>query len=66
MSDIYLEDLPLWGDEEAKTMLENICAKHQIPMEVISELVGMQRERQYQERAHGVYERIAEILDRIS
>lgn len=60
--DAYVEDLPLWRDGAAKELLEALCAKHGVPVEVVTELVVMQRERQYQERAHGIYERITEIL----
>jgi cytidylate kinase len=58
----YLNDLPLWVDAEAQVRLEEVCAKHKIPVEVITELVMVQRERQHQERAHGINSRFEEIL----
>mgnify|MGYP006978599568 CR=1 FL=1 len=58
--DTYLGDLPLWGDEEAKGILESLCTEFQV-----EELVQMQREYQDKERAAGSYERISEILDRL-
>ena len=36
-----------------------------MPLDVITELVTLQRERQHQERAAGSYARIEEILGRI-
>lgn len=60
-----LGDLPLWGDAEAREMLEKICNKNGVPVDVLEELVTVQRERQHQERAHGIYDRFAEILGRI-
>jgi len=58
----YLNDLPLWADNGAKEVLERVCAKHNVPVEVITELVIVQRERQHQERAHGINMRFEEIL----
>lgn len=62
LDDNYLNDLPLWADTEAQKRLEEVCAKHNIPVEVITELVMVQRERQHQERAHGINLRFEEIL----
>jgi hypothetical protein len=62
MSDIYLGDLPLWSDPEAKELLLKLCEKHEVPLQVITDLVAIQRERQDQERAHGVYDAISEAL----
>ncbi len=65
MDDGYLNDLPLWGDEEAQAILARVCNMHAVPVDVVYELVGVQRERQHQERAHGIYLRFEEILGRI-
>lgn len=66
MLDIYEEsgvaDLPLWADEEANAVLQAVCAKHKVPMHVITDLVTLQRERQHQERAAGINARFEEIL----
>lgn len=61
----YLSDLPLWANAKARSILERVCADHGVPVDVITELVTLQRERQHQERAAGVYPRIEEILGRI-
>jgi tRNA1(Val) A37 N6-methylase TrmN6 len=58
----YLSDLPLWGDEAAKEVLIELCRKNSVSLEVITELVTVQRERQHQERAHGINKRFEEIL----
>ena len=63
--DTYLGDLPLWGDEEAKGILESLCKEFLVDIDVFEELVQMQREYQDKERAAGSYERISEILDRL-
>jgi len=60
--DSYIADLPLWSDVKANAVLTDVCATHGVPIEVITELVSLQRERQHQERAAGVYGRIEEIL----
>lgn len=63
--DSYLNDLPLWADESAQAVMENICTKYGLPIDVLTELVMVQRERQHQERAHGINQRFEEILGRI-
>ena len=51
MLDTYEEsgvaDLPLWADEDANAVLQAVCAKHKVPVHVITDLVGLQRERQH-------------------
>ena len=60
--DSAVADLPLWADADASRRLAQVCATHEVPIEVITELVSLQRERQHQERAAGIYARIEEIL----
>ena len=62
MPDVYLGDLPLWSDPEAKELLLKLCEKHRVPLQVFEDLVVIQRERQDQERARGVYDAITEVL----
>ncbi len=66
MPDNYEEtsvaDLPLWADPEANEVLRQVCNKHKVPVDVITELVALQRERQHQERAAGINARFEEIL----
>lgn len=61
----YLSDLPLWSDDTAKSVLAEVCAKHGVPIDVITELVIVQRERQHQEKARNINPRFEEILGRI-
>jgi hypothetical protein len=65
MVEHYLSDLPLWSDPEAKRVLAVLCEKHGVPIEVLEDLVSIQRERQSQERADGVYQAITEALDQM-
>ncbi|MCZ2406158.1 MAG: hypothetical protein LC097_05420 [Burkholderiales bacterium] len=55
-------DLPLWADPEANLVLLQVCKKHKVPIDVITDLVALQRERQHQERAAGINARFEEIL----
>jgi hypothetical protein len=55
MSDVFLGDLPLWSDPTARGVLEQLCVKHGVPMDVLEDLVGIQRERSGEERARNVY-----------
>lgn len=61
----FLSDLPLWADDNARQVLEAVCKKNNVPVEVITELVMVQRERQHQERARGINMRFEEILGAI-
>lgn len=61
----YLGDLPLWADDDAQSVLENVCSENKVPVDIITELVMLQRERQHQERAAGIYQRFEEILGRM-
>jgi hypothetical protein len=63
--ELALMDLPLWSDAAAKEILEEICKKHNVPADVMTDLVALQRERQHQERAHGIFMRFEEILGRM-
>ena len=63
--DGYLNDLPLWAEPAAQAAMEAVCKKHRVPVDVLTELVMVQRERQHQERAHGIYQRFEEVLGRI-
>ncbi|MGY6130037.1 DNA modification system-associated small protein (plasmid) [Paraburkholderia strydomiana] len=63
--DGYLADLPLWSDDNARALLEEVCTRHGVPVDVLTELVVTQRERQHQERAHGINKRFEEILGRL-
>jgi len=63
--EMYLADLPLWSDDAARKILEASCNKFNVPFDVITDLVCLQRERQHQERAAGIYSRFEEILGRM-
>lgn len=60
-----LADLPLWSDPEAHNKLQQVCEKHNVPIDVLTELVALQRERQHQEKARGIFLRFEEILGRM-
>lgn len=60
-----LADLPLWTDADANTKLRQVCERHNVPIDVLTELVTLQRERQHQERARGIFMRFEEILGRM-
>lgn len=65
MDEALLGDLPLWSDDDARAVLVRVCRRHGVPVDVIDELVSVQRDRLHQERAHGINLRFEEILGRI-
>lgn len=65
MVEQYLKDLPLWSDPDARKILAELCGKHGVSVGVLEDLVAIQRERQSQERADGVYQAITETLDQM-
>lgn len=62
--EVSIADLPLWSDDEAHQILAKVCARYSVPVDVITELVVLQRERQHKERAAGIYARFEEIIGR--
>lgn len=64
MIEVSIADLPLWADDDAYAILQKICLRQRVPIDVVTELVILQRERQHQERAAGIYARFEEILGR--
>ena len=60
-----LADLPLWTDADAHNKLQQVCERHNVPVDVLTELVTLQRERQHQEKARGIFLRFEEILGRM-
>jgi hypothetical protein len=61
----HLADLPLWADEEAQSILVDLCNKHNVPKDVFEELVQLQREMQSKDRRRGINDAIFEILARL-
>jgi len=65
MSEVYLGDLPLWSDNEAREVMEKLCEKHNVPVDVLTELVAIQRHNQDRGRAFGIYDAFSEVLSRM-
>lgn len=65
MSDVYLGDLPLWSEDEARKVMEKLCKKHNVPVDVLTELVAIQRHNQDRNKAFGIYDAIGEVLSRM-
>lgn len=65
MEEVYLGDLPLWSDNVAREVMENLCQKHNVPVDVFTELVAIQRHNQDRAKALGVYDAISEVLSRM-
>lgn len=65
MSDVYLGDLPLWSDNEAREVMVKLCEKHNVPVDVLTELVAIQRRSQDRGKALGIYDAFSEALSRM-
>lgn len=65
MEEVYLGDLPLWSDTVARELMVTLCNKHNVPVDVLTELVAIQRQNQDRTRARGVYDAIGEVLSRM-
>jgi hypothetical protein len=65
MSEVYLGDLPLWSEEIAKQMLADLCQQHNVPLDVFTDLVAIQRQYQDMTKARGVGDAISEVLSRM-
>ncbi len=58
-------DLPLWQDKQVSLMLEELCNKHRIPIDVLKALVDIERHNQHKERAYGIYDDFDNVLNRM-
>ncbi len=58
-------DLPLWADSEAYNVLEQLCDKYQVPVDLFRELVAIERRHQHREKARGIYEEFDDVFDRM-
>jgi hypothetical protein len=65
MDEVYLGDLPLWSDNAARNVMEKLCQKHNVPVDVFTELVAIQRLNQDRSKAFGIYDAISEVLSRM-
>jgi len=66
MEDHLPNDLPLWKDGNAYRVLEELCARHQVPVEVLKELVAIERRHQHRERARGIYDEFDSAFERMN
>ncbi|MDM8559990.1 DNA modification system-associated small protein [Candidatus Parabeggiatoa sp. HSG14] len=60
-----LRDLPLWADGEAYQIFESLCNTYQMPVDIIQDLVALERKYQGEVRKHNINSQITEILTRI-
>jgi hypothetical protein len=65
ISEIYLGDLPLWSDSEAREVMVTLCEKHNVPVDVLTDLVAIQRHNQDRAKAFGIYDAFSEVLSRM-
>ncbi|MEI7868496.1 MAG: DNA modification system-associated small protein [Candidatus Methylumidiphilus sp.] len=61
----HVQDLPLWKDAEAFSVLEELCDKHKVPTDILRELVAIQRMNQHRGRARGIYDDLEEVFNRM-
>ena len=65
MDEELTADLPLWDDEQAYALLCELCAQHQVPVDVLRELVAIERRHQHRERTRGIYEEFDAVFERM-
>jgi hypothetical protein len=58
-------DLPLWSDNDAYSVLEELCTTHQVPIDVLKELVTIEKQHQHRERARGIYEEFDSVFEKM-
>lgn len=66
MDDDLTADLPLWDDSKAFALLQQLCAKHEIPIDVFRELVAIERKHQHREKARGIYDEFDAVFEKVS
>lgn len=65
MENNLISDLPLWKEDEAYRVLEELCAEHDVPVEVLKELVSVERQHQHREKARGIYDEFDSIFEQM-
>lgn len=65
MDDELTADLPLWADYDAYALLQEVCTRHGVPVDVFRELVTIERRHQHREKAHGIYDEFDDAFTRM-
>lgn len=65
MPDSNPYDLPLWTDQKARDLLQELCDQHHVPLDVLEDLVSIVRDRLHQERRHLINEAFTEVFSRM-
>ncbi|MDP2829770.1 MAG: hypothetical protein Q8O37_14335 [Sulfuricellaceae bacterium] len=65
MDEELTADLPLWDDEQAYSLLCELCAKHQVLVDSFRELVAIERRHQHRVKARGIYDEFDAVFERM-
>jgi hypothetical protein len=60
-----LGELPLWKDEAAQEILEELSSKYKVPLSVLKELVASEQSNVGREKRRGIYTDFDTALDSI-
>jgi hypothetical protein len=58
-----LGELPLWKDEAAQNILEELSTKYKVPLSVLKELVASEQSNVGREKRRGIYTDFDTALD---
>lgn len=58
-------DLPLWQDKKVNELLEELCNKHCVSLDVLKELVDIERQNQHKNIAYGIYDDFDNALNKM-
>ncbi len=56
-------NLPLWQNNTAKKVLEELGLKHDVPNNVLKDLVAIEKHHQHRERARGIYDDFDNVFE---
>jgi hypothetical protein len=65
MSIENIGELPLWQDEAAQKILDDLSKKHGVPLNVLKELVASEQQNVGREKRRGIYTDFDTALDGI-
>lgn len=60
-----IDDLPLWQNAQAHAVLEELSHKYQVSIDVLKELVLIEKQHQHRERARGIYDDFDNAFDKM-
>jgi hypothetical protein len=61
----FIGELPLWQEEDAQKILNDLSKKYGVPVEVLKDLVATEQQNVGRDKRRGIYDDFDGVLDGI-